>query len=85
MSVGVQSPGAVGFQPLAPRYRPPNMTHIRFMADGARALWGDDSVTLGASSPPAFLPGILLITEFQQLGLSGKASTAGLCNDETSA
>ena len=57
------------------------------MADGSRALWGGASVALGAnecSSLPALLPGILMITEFQQLDLSGKASAAGLRDKETS-
>lgn len=63
------------------------MSHTRFVADGARASWGDASVAIGAdqcSSLPAFPPGILIITEFQRLDLSGKASAADLHDDERS-
>lgn len=72
--------------PLLPGTDPPTC-HMRFVADGSRALWGDASVTSGAnqcSSLLPFLPGILIITEFQQLDLSGKASAADLHDNERS-
>lgn len=50
------------------------------------AWWGDASVTFRAhqgSSLLAFLPRILMIPEWQQMGWEGKASAAGVNGDET--